>query len=103
MPGWLCQVPRMRFLAVLRARLPDWRLAALPALVLLDNSLATAALDVALTTNAAPAGFVEVSGVEAGPFNPLFWQAGTLNLVPDLRSPLLAFSTFGLIHKNLWN
>jgi len=80
----------MRFLAVLRARLPDWRLAALPALVLLDNSLATAALDVALTTNAAPAGFVEVSGVEAGPFNPLFWQAGTLNLVPDLRSPLLA-------------
>ena len=44
----------------------------------------------ALTTNAAPAGFVEVSGVEAGAFNPRIWQAGTLNLVPDLRSPLLA-------------
>jgi hypothetical protein len=33
---------------------------------------------------------VEVSGVEAGEFNPLIWQAGTLNFVPDLRAPLLA-------------
>jgi hypothetical protein len=47
-------------------------------------------LDVALTTNVASAGFVEVTGVEAGEFNPLIWQAGTLNFVPDLRSPLLA-------------
>ena len=47
-------------------------------------------LDVTLTTNAAPTGFVEVTGVEAGAFNPQLWQAGTLNFVPDLRAPLLA-------------
>jgi hypothetical protein len=31
-----------------------------------------------------------VSGVEAGVFNPVIWQAGALNFVPDVRSPLLA-------------
>ena len=58
--------------------------------MVLHGALAAPALDVALTTNVAPAGFVEVTGVEAGEFNPLIWQAGTLNFVPDLRSPLLA-------------
>ncbi len=33
--------------------------------------------------------FVEIIGVGAGPFDPALWQAGTLNLVPDVRSPLL--------------
>jgi hypothetical protein len=47
-------------------------------------------LTVSLTTNAAPPGFVEVAGVEAGVFNPQIWAAGTLNLVPDQRFPLLA-------------
>lgn len=47
-------------------------------------------LKVALATNTAPAGWVAVLGVEAGEFNPRIWQAGTLNFVPDLRSPLLA-------------
>jgi hypothetical protein len=65
-------------------------LGALVALALLESALAAPALDVTITTNAAPAGFVEVAGVEAGEFNPQIWQAGTLNFVPDLRSPLLA-------------
>ena len=34
-------------------------------------------------------GFVEISGVEAGEFDPTTWQAGTLNLLPDVRSPLI--------------
>ena len=64
----------------------------LPVLALsaLDDSVAESAFKIALTTNAAPAGFVEVTGVEAGTFNPGIWQAGTLNFVPDTRSPLLA-------------
>jgi hypothetical protein len=56
----------------------------------LESARAAPALDVTLTTHLAPTGFVEVTGVEAGEFNPLIWQAGTLNFVPDLRSPLLA-------------
>ena len=28
--------------------------------------------------------------MEAGEFNPLIWQAGTLNFLPDQRFPLLA-------------
>ena len=60
------------------------------AFVVLHGALAAPALDVTLATNVAPPGFVEVTGVEAGEFNPLIWQAGTLNFVPDLRSPLLA-------------
>jgi hypothetical protein len=65
-------------------------LLALLASAVLDISRAAPPLDVALTTNTAPEGFVEVSGVEAGAFNPGIWQAGTLNLVPDARSPMLA-------------
>jgi hypothetical protein len=56
----------------------------------LHGAWAAPALEVTLSTNVAPAGFVEVVGVEAGEFNPLIWQAGTLNFVPDLRAPMLA-------------
>jgi hypothetical protein len=80
----------MRCLTVLCDRLPAGRVAALVALVALDSSKAAPSMGVVLTTNTAPPGFVEVSGVEAGAFNPRIWEAGTLNLVPDLRSPLLA-------------
>ena len=59
------------------------------AIAVVDKPLAETVLDVALTTNAAPPGHVEVTGVQAGAFDPRIWQAGTLNLVPDLRSPLL--------------
>ena len=60
------------------------------AFAVLQGALTASAVDVTLTTNAASAGFVEVTGVEAGEFNPQIWQAGTLNFVPDLRCPLLA-------------
>lgn len=36
-----------------------------------------------------PADTVEFHGLAAGPFNPTFWQKNTLNLVADIRSPLL--------------
>jgi hypothetical protein len=65
-------------------------LLALGVLAFPGQSSSAASLELTLTTNAAPAGFVEVTGVEAGEFNPLIWQAGTLNFVPDLRFPLLA-------------
>jgi hypothetical protein len=90
MPTRLCQTVGVRLLTVFRGPLPQWRVAALLALALPGSALAAFGLEVTLTTNAAPAGFVEVTGVEAGPFNPLIWQAGTLNLVPDQRFPLLA-------------
>ena len=60
------------------------------AFAVLQGALTASAVDAILTTNAASAGFVEVTGVEAGEFNPQIWQAGTLNFVPDLRCPLLA-------------
>src|ERR1035438_202041 len=63
------------------------------AFAVLRGALAASAVDVTITTNAALAAFVEVSGVEAGEFNPQIWQAGTLNFVPDLRFPLLAPGT----------
>jgi hypothetical protein len=80
----------MRLWNALRAWLPDWRLVTLAALGFLQYTPGALALEVALTTNTAPAGFVEVSGVEAGAFNPEIWQAGALNFVPDVRFPLLA-------------
>jgi hypothetical protein len=80
----------MRRLTLLCPRLFYYGLGAMLALVCHAGSEPAPLLDVALTTNAAPASFVEVSGVEAGAFNPLIWQNGTLNFVPDLRFPLLA-------------
>ena len=80
----------MRFPSLFRARLPGWPLAALLALAVLHPAVGAPAINVVLTTNAAPPGFVEVGGVAASEFNPAIWQAGTLNLLPDLRSPLLA-------------
>jgi hypothetical protein len=35
-------------------------------------------------------GVVEIRGVTAGPFDPAAWQNGSLHLLPDMRSPLLA-------------
>jgi hypothetical protein len=80
----------MRLLAFFRARLPAGCLAALLALLACHSSQGASSVDMLLGANAAPAGFVAVNGVEAGAFNPAIWQAGTLNLVPDLRSPILA-------------
>jgi hypothetical protein len=80
----------MKSEACLCAQRPFYRFAGLLALAVLPSAPAAPVMDVALTTNVAPAGFVEVTGVEAGEFNPKIWQAGTLNLVPDQRFPLLA-------------
>lgn len=38
---------------------------------------------------AAPPGFVEIRGVQAGPFNPSYWQAGTLHWVFNDPFPTL--------------
>jgi len=86
----LCQSPRVNTLVSCYSRRFGLSLGALLALAVLNVSPAAAALNVVLTTNTASEGFVEVSGVEAGAFNPEIWRAGTLNLVPDARSPLLA-------------
>jgi hypothetical protein len=80
----------VRFLTLLWPQPRRCGLGALVALAFVAGACAVPALEVAVTTNVAPAGFVEISGVEAGEFNPLIWQDGTLNLVPDARSPLLA-------------
>src|SRR5256714_2118812 len=37
-----------------------------------------------------PAGAIEIRAINAGPFNPLSWQRGTLNWVPDVRTPMFA-------------
>ena len=37
----------------------------------------------------APEGFIQVTGVGAGEFQPQWWEAGTLNLNFDARAPLL--------------
>ena len=64
--------------------------AILLALAFPKNSPAAPARELKLAAKTAPAGYVEVTGVEAGAFDPGPWQAGTLNLLPDLRFPLLA-------------
>ena len=80
----------MRCLTFLYSGLLRHGLGALLGLAVLETARAEPAMEVALTTNVAPAGWVAISGVEAGEFNPVIWQAGTLNFVPDLRSLLLA-------------
>ncbi len=37
----------------------------------------------------APEGFIQITGVAAGEFQPQWWEAGTLNLNFDARAPLL--------------
>ncbi len=46
-------------------------------------------------------GYIEIHGVAAGEFDPAFWQANTLHLVPDLRRPLLAPERDG-IYRNIY-
>lgn len=46
-------------------------------------------ISVKTTRYAAPAGCVEIRGLRAGPFNPKIWKTGALNLVPDVRDPIL--------------
>ena len=78
----------MRFRAI-HAQWFSWHLRTILALAGLHPAVGAPVINVVLTTNTAPCGFVEVSGVESGEFSPVMWQAGTLNLLPDLHSPLL--------------
>lgn len=78
--------PAMRFLTRPRIQWAGGGLAAWLALAGAGAGAAAAALDVVRTTKAAPAGFVEIGGVEAGAFNPAIWQAGTLHWVPALAA-----------------
>jgi hypothetical protein len=87
---WLCQSLRMRLLTSRGVRQLRFPLLVSLALAAVGGSPAAGPLALVLTTNVAPAGFVEVTGVEAGEFNPQIWQADTLNFVPDERFPLLA-------------
>ena len=80
----------MRIIPALGAPWLRCGLVVLLAFQVLPGAVAAPALTLTFTTNTAPAGFVGVTGVGAGAFNPLIWQAGTLNLVPDQRFPLLA-------------
>jgi len=86
----MCQAVSVRFLTRPWPQPRHCGLLAILAVAFLDSARAALTLEVALTTKLAPAGFVQVTGVEAGAFNPQIWQAGTLNFVPDSRSPLLA-------------
>ena len=49
----------------------------------------------------AEVGTVEIHGVAAGAFNPAHWKAGTLNLVPDVRQPLIAPRLSG-VFRNIY-
>lgn len=42
-----------------------------------------------------PGNAIEIQGVSAGAFHPEYWQAGTLNWVPDVRVPLIAPRAMG--------
>ncbi len=46
-------------------------------------------------------GYAEISGVAAGVFAPEMWEKGTLNLLPDQRSPLLAPRLSG-VFRNIY-
>lgn len=41
------------------------------------------------TSGTGAAGYAQIVGVKAGPFNASAWNAGTLSLLPDIRRPLL--------------
>jgi len=88
--GGLCQPVGMRLIHARCAQQLWFGLLGLLPFAVVHSALAAPAVDALLTTNVAPTGYLEVTGVEAGEFNPLIWQHGTLNFVPDLRSPLLA-------------
>jgi len=58
-------------------------------LFVIGKAASAANLKLTPTGETTDAGFVEITGVEAGEFNPAIWQAGTLNLLPDIRSSII--------------
>jgi hypothetical protein len=69
--------------------LSDLSTAAVAAAILLVARAGWAAPVLQPIDGEAPAGTVEIQGVSAGPFQPDWWQAGTLNWNFDSRAPLI--------------
>lgn len=59
------------------------------------NIATNGSLQVQSSSGQAPAGIVEIQGVSASSFNPVYWQQNTLNWIPDLRMPMFAAQTSG--------
>lgn len=51
---------------------------------------AGAALEPSLIPEQSPSGYVQIVGVETGPFNVQLWRTNPPNLVPDIRFPLIS-------------
>ncbi|MHB8215929.1 MAG: Ig domain-containing protein [Candidatus Sulfotelmatobacter sp.] len=54
------------------------------------NIAANGSLQLQTVSGQVPAGTIELQGLSAGSFNPVYWQKDTLNWVPDVRVPMLA-------------
>jgi hypothetical protein len=59
------------------------------------NIATNGSLQIQSSSGQAPAGIVEIQGVSASSFNPVYWQQNTLNWIPDLRMPMFAAQTSG--------
>ncbi len=69
--------------------------------VLLLGAACMADVSVRMIGGQAELGTIEVHGVAAGEFDPAIWQSGKLNIVPDVRSPLIAPRRKGL-YRNIY-
>ena len=56
-------------------------------------------VEVQLVPGQAELGTVEILGVGAGEFNPDLWKSGRLNIVPDVRYPMIAPRKSGLFRN----
>ena len=71
------------------------------AILLLGVACMAANSSVRMIGGQAELGTIEVHGVVAGEFDPAIWQSGKLNIVPDMRSPLIAPRLKGL-YRNIY-
>lgn len=76
-------------------------LAARLTVLLLVAPAALAGSSIKQVPGQAELGTIEIHGVGAGAFDPAIWQAGTLHLVPDARSPLTAPRLAG-VFRNIY-
>lgn len=67
----------------------------------LGVSCVNGAVSVRMIGGQADLDVLEIHGVAAGDFDVKLWQAGTLNIVPDMRSPLIAPRQKGL-YRNIY-
>jgi len=64
-------------------------IALLPFLIFLSAAFAEGNVEIRQMAGQAELGTVEIHGVKAGEFRPALWESGKLNLLPDVRSPLI--------------